>query len=407
MLKCPVCPRTDVPDEAQQCPNCGTDLAPVRRVRDLCAAYFNEALRLADAGATDPSMTRAAAALALDDQFLPARKLLGKLLLAKGRLDEAMGQWEQAAALCPEDEEVQLLMRAARKLRFRRVVKRAGTIAVAMLAAGAVLLGVPYAHYRITSRRADALLLPLVELQEYRRAHSRPDTDYAALMEKMAEIEKAREGISRALARYRETHSRPDSDYAFLRGELAKTKGASQELSLAFSQYRETRSRTDEEYEDLLKAQAAEARATSEYIRQALEDIRAEVRSTHDATRWRYRRVVELAVDMHEALRPAEADELIADMEECRQEIDRLVAVRHEHQSRGLVGLDAIGHFSAGRKLNRARKRLESLEDQYAKHIGPWEKRMQALQAALTELGERLVDERGAANARAKEWKNP
>ncbi|MFW6119008.1 MAG: tetratricopeptide repeat protein [Planctomycetota bacterium] len=426
-MKCPVCPKTDISAEAQECPNCGTDLTPVRRLRELCAAQFNEALRLADAGATDAAMARAAAALSLDDEFVPARKLLGKLLLGKGRVEEAIAQWEQAAAQCPEDGEVQRLLSSGRELKSRRLVKRASTIAVGILVASLVLFGLPYVHYRTASRRVDTLLSPLAELQEYRKAHSRPDSDYTFLRDELAKTEGALREASFAFSRYRGTHSRSDADYAVLKDEKAQIEKAHADLMRAFTRYRETHSRADSDYaflqdkltrtEESLKgvsarvedlaAQLAEERATGEQVRQALEEIRARVESTHGTMHERHRRVLELAADMHETLRPPEADELTVKVEECRQKIDRLVAARKDYESRALVGMRAIEHFCAGQKLKRARKRLRSLEGQYAERVRPWEKSMHALQAALRELEQCSVGGPGATKADVTESENP
>ena len=114
-MKCPVCPIDPVPEGATVCPGCGTDVSPLRRIEELGAALYCEAVKLAKDDATDEAIARASGVLALDGRNAKARKLLGKLLWGKGQIREAAQQWERAAALTPDDEQLRNLVSAARR----------------------------------------------------------------------------------------------------------------------------------------------------------------------------------------------------------------------------------------------------------------------------------------------------
>jgi tetratricopeptide (TPR) repeat protein len=94
---------------------CNADLAPIQRVRQLHLAEYHEAVRLAQLGATEASLRHAAAAVALNAEFVPGLVLLGRLLSAKGLLAEAIGQWEEASRLAPENPEPADLITSARR----------------------------------------------------------------------------------------------------------------------------------------------------------------------------------------------------------------------------------------------------------------------------------------------------
>ena len=128
-MKCPVCPQSDIPDGAAECPSCGTDLLPIQRVRELAKGRFNEAVRLVDIGAFDSACARLAAAIVEDNSFVQARTLLGKLLWRLGQADAAVRQWQQATALAPEDEEIRGLLDEARRAKRRGRARRVTLVA--------------------------------------------------------------------------------------------------------------------------------------------------------------------------------------------------------------------------------------------------------------------------------------
>jgi len=156
-MKCPVCPRSDIPDDEIVCPNCGVDLIPLRRAHELGMDNYNEALRLERVGATDIAIRCVGAALAMNEQFVPAQTLLGKLLWKKGYLREALGQWQQAAALAPDDTEISSLLSAAQRQIQRRRAGRIVALAGIAILALCLIITVVVLPLRVTSHRLNAM----------------------------------------------------------------------------------------------------------------------------------------------------------------------------------------------------------------------------------------------------------
>ena len=77
-MRCPVCPNPDVPADQTACPNCGTDLSPIRRVQELPARWYNEALALLQRGDNAAAIAKLCAAAELDPQSEPVKQLLAK-----------------------------------------------------------------------------------------------------------------------------------------------------------------------------------------------------------------------------------------------------------------------------------------------------------------------------------------
>jgi len=139
-MKCPVCPQDNIADDAGCCPNCGTDLSAIRRVERLPTALLNEAIALAQAGATDLALARAAAAAVMDGHCVEAKLLLGRLLWKRGQADDAMHQWQEALALDKNCEEASHLLREARYTARKRAIRRVSArVGVAMVLVGLVV----------------------------------------------------------------------------------------------------------------------------------------------------------------------------------------------------------------------------------------------------------------------------
>lgn len=104
-MKCPVCPNTSVTPEQLTCDNCGADLTAVRRIAELPARWYNDALAHLRNGETDAAIAELQAAINVEDapQF---RRLLGKALWNAGRFAHARAQWEMIA----DDAEAQRLL---------------------------------------------------------------------------------------------------------------------------------------------------------------------------------------------------------------------------------------------------------------------------------------------------------
>ena len=212
MLKCPVCPVADVPDEAQQCHGCGTDLSPIQKVRELAKAQFNAAVSLAESGDTEAAVNRVLAALTIDERFVTARKLAGRLLWQCGRHEEAVQQWRKALALTPEDQELAEMLDMACRERLKARSKVAACVSAALLVMVLCALGM-YLPLRSVGNRLDGLEEETVVARAYRDTHSRPDSDYVALRADMGLARQTAETVSREFSQYRESYSHRDTDY--------------------------------------------------------------------------------------------------------------------------------------------------------------------------------------------------
>lgn len=196
-MQCPICPRSDIPDDAAACPACGADLQPLRRVREMGQVAYNEAVHLARLGAADAALGRAAAALAIDGSLVPARTLLGKLLWQQGNRRAALHQLEQAAALAPADSDLRRLRAGLRRAEaIRWVVTVTAVAAATLLVAGVVALAAAWPARQL-GRQVDTLAARLEgevsqlraeaaqrlqELAAYQVSHSHTDAEYAGTL---------------------------------------------------------------------------------------------------------------------------------------------------------------------------------------------------------------------------------
>jgi len=141
-IECPVCLLpVDGTAETTACPNCKSDLGPIRRIRELSERYVNEALALAGRGEYDQALSALMSALQLGGESGRARLLLGKIHYHQGRCEQALVQWRHALAAEPDSEEVKSLIRAAeRRLRGRRLRTWAAAVSLPALLAVAVVL---------------------------------------------------------------------------------------------------------------------------------------------------------------------------------------------------------------------------------------------------------------------------
>jgi hypothetical protein len=120
MYKCPVCPADNIPEDSIHCPKCGTDLSPIRKIRELATIQYNDAVRFADLGATDIAISRLMSVLSLNEKFIEARKLLGKLFWKTKHMREAINQWKQALTFAPNDQEIKdMLQVAGQRMKLR------------------------------------------------------------------------------------------------------------------------------------------------------------------------------------------------------------------------------------------------------------------------------------------------
>jgi outer membrane protein OmpA-like peptidoglycan-associated protein len=96
-MNCPVCPRTDIAAGVLDCPNCGVDLRPLLRLRELPRYRTHLAAELLAAGHPDEAAQKLQAALEDGADTPHTRLLLGKAWLRLGNREEAARQLKSAA----------------------------------------------------------------------------------------------------------------------------------------------------------------------------------------------------------------------------------------------------------------------------------------------------------------------
>lgn len=168
-MNCPVCPRTDLPADALNCPNCGVDLGPARRLAELPERYANDGLTLQARGETRGALEKLNTALQLGGDAARICLLIGKLLWRDGRTEDAIAHWKRVLELQPGHAEAQ------------RLIELAGQPARDVLTA----------WQRLAAVLALALVVVLIAHFAYRQSHRYDDTQVAGLRAEIGRIRQA------------------------------------------------------------------------------------------------------------------------------------------------------------------------------------------------------------------------
>src|SRR5262245_13913697 len=136
-MRCPVCPSASIGRTDLSCGNCGADLAPIRRLQELPALCYNQALVLLRRGEAEQAITRLRFALAVDEHAPHARRLLGKALWNVGRTAEAVDQWR----LAPDDEGARRCLEMATASAAARAPRTASLTTLVLVSVGAMAAG--------------------------------------------------------------------------------------------------------------------------------------------------------------------------------------------------------------------------------------------------------------------------
>ena len=152
-MNCPVCPAMNIAANCLVCENCGTDLAPIRRIRELAAWRYNRALAFAGHGDHSAATRELRAALGVNPSAASIRVLLGKVLWKTGRTSEAIDEWHRVVDEHPNDDNAKSLLAQARRARARRfqTLAFAVTLGAATLALSSFVVG------RITGDARDSV----------------------------------------------------------------------------------------------------------------------------------------------------------------------------------------------------------------------------------------------------------
>ena len=114
-LVCPSC-SSRLPGVVLSCPACDEDLTALAALADLAPRHYNLALGLAQAGRYSEAADHLHAVLAFDPGHVAALVVLGKLAAQQADYGRALGYWQRALALDPDNAAAQAGAVKARKL---------------------------------------------------------------------------------------------------------------------------------------------------------------------------------------------------------------------------------------------------------------------------------------------------
>ncbi len=175
MLDCPVCLKKNVSEE--KCPQCGTDLSPVFRLKELPESYYNEGLLFIREGKLDEAIEKFTAAISLNPDSVDFLVVLGKAYAQKALYDESLSHLERALEIDPENEEVKRTKEKV--LEARNLSIKAKTSEKRRLGLFKwLLVGVPVVAFII-----GLMIIPLLRTIK----KPSPPIDYAVLAEKLGE----------------------------------------------------------------------------------------------------------------------------------------------------------------------------------------------------------------------------
>lgn len=357
-MKCPVCPFADIPEGVKRCPNCDTDLTAVLRANEVAVAEFNNAVVLAQAGALDAALLRAATAVSLDERFAPARTLLGKLLWRKGQFAEAVSQWEQTAAVDPGSRTIAELLRSSRtKMRRRLALKAAaGVMALALIAAVAAM---PFVSARSAAARiGDSVKAAMAERGT---APGPADAAYAQLAASLSDATLKLSAM--------------DADLKAMTAQLSEREAAWREAGRS-AELREQRlaEARETEHADFVRANSSSAAA--------MEDLRRELRLVREQSGAREQLARDSMLQILSLLRPADADRLSEQLEALARERDRLRVDEAGYANKArMYLLDRIRLERVRRRLAVCLRSIEECQAKYKATMAPWEQSMALLQA--------------------------
>jgi len=111
-VACPVCPPGRPATAENICPQCGTNLEPLRRVKGLPQQLEKQGWQLLREGAGEEGTAYLTASVVLNPQVATSRVALGWILLERGELEQAQVQAQAALTLEPDNPEALTLQQS-------------------------------------------------------------------------------------------------------------------------------------------------------------------------------------------------------------------------------------------------------------------------------------------------------
>ena len=346
-LKCPVCPFSGIEPGAEKCPQCGTDLSPIRRVRSLAARFHNDALQEYGRGNIAAAVAKVNASLAIDADFPRARILLGKLLWKQGYLEAALDQWQRAQALSPDVLGTgELIAEALKHIRAR--VGRRRAVKISTISLGIVV--------------AFALVLVPGSTASHKEVHVR-----RTLTDQIESVQVAARNVSEEFLSYRSRFSRTDSEYRAAQAQGESAARRMRETATQFADYREEVSR---ERAAILRELQGHAHIGKD-LDAVLRVLPPRQQSAVGADSVFGHRGVLLT--LVRALRPAAADTLLADIAAARSDIEALG--QRGPQTGGIDAgiLAGLRRRSIALAIRRKTALVDSLTAEYSRQYAMWD----------------------------------
>lgn len=324
MLKCPVCPVSDIPDNTSICPGCGTDVSPFRRVKELAKVHYNDAIRMVNEGAVDTAINRVMAALSIDDEFPEARKLLGKLFWRKKQFADAINQWQQLLAARPEDKEIlELLTRAKHKQRRKRMLKF--TVSAAVLAMFIFLLSTQiYVLLKVSTGQT-------------------------------------KQPVEIALETALQNGGIVNQENQFIdRVSSSQTSNSEQDAGL-----------------HNLERMIVEIQQKQAALAKDIEADRDAISETNQKIEIHQHNIAKSLSTMLELLRPKDIEILEGQIKALELRAEVLRGWEEKYKSRDIFLIDAINRGVVKDRLSRVEKELELLKERYDRQMAPWNKALE------------------------------
>lgn len=406
MIKCPICPADNIPSDSKVCPGCGADLSPIQRIRELATTQYNDAVRFAELGATDSAISRLMSALTINEQFIEARKLLGKLFWKKKCFREATEQWKQALAIATDDKQIKDLLLAAQRRLKLRIIQNVTAVTLVVIILVLICFLPVYILFKSTDMRLEQVeenygstISQYSKLNEKVRVSEQQNSklisnQFDDLKQEIESLKKQQESLFAALTQSTESS----------RGEIAAAKTRLEDLI-------EQIENLDAQYKDAIsvlsraiesnKGELDSTNFTLENLRQQLQHITKQqekrasdlaqsiesgVQDTAIAIavlQLQNKRLNESLVPLFESFRPDDAEKLPAKISELKSKLQELRRREAKYQSRNLFLIDAHNRNIVKTRLNQTEAELRSLQEEYDERVLPWQRALERIKALV------------------------
>jgi len=388
-MKCPAGHPGEIPDDALSCPICGVDLSALQRVRQLHIAEYNEAARLAEAGAVELALTHALASLSWDNHYVPAITLVGKLLWQKKRFHEAMERWRQAASISPGDKEVNSLIEHGRVFLKRRRLLHVFYASAAVLVMAVVFLFLPLYTFMSADKKISAMSMTVSNLSGQARTLSENQAMLSARIEDQtdgahnfeASIDELRHELKAEISKLSEKFLLVSEEQAIILSRIEAQAKGFRDFEVAIDVIRDELSSQASTLNKKADALSDEQAVISAGIKSNVDDIGVltdtfsnlerkliNQTSTIEASVSKNRQAISRLI---EGLRPPQMNGLEEEISQTRKHLAEVKKIEESlrHPSNPLA---VFKHRRVKGELQELRDELQDLENIWQKDVAPW-----------------------------------